>query len=151
MTPHDDSIAVAHLIARLAGEESESHPRQRLVAWLKEHFHDHPEAIAAANCGWERSQNAKYNQFYYACKALDALYAGTDDIPSGGFQCHLYSWCHSLDPVIDPGSSFRSAARVGDAGARPAPTPAVCAEDQPSLPAWVGPRGHLSAPRTLFS
>jgi hypothetical protein len=144
MTQNDDPYTVAHVVARLAGEEDCDDPRQRLVAWVTKHYPDRPELPTVVNRGWgtahdERAARAFiFERYTAACKALDGLYAGTDDIPPGGFHAYLADWCYFNSVRVEPDASFRRPARAGAAGARPAPAAAVRAEDQPALPAGLG-------------
>lgn len=151
---YNQDYSIAHLVARLAGEEDASTPRQILIAWLAKHYPDRPEAITVANRAWGTARDGHaartfiFERYAAACKALDGLYAGTADIPPGGFNAYLFDWC--AEHAVEPDADFRRAAGAGAACARPAPAAAVRPEDQPAVSAGVGARGHLPAPGTVL-
>lgn len=144
MTQNDDPYAVAHIVARLAGEEDPRHTRQRLAAWVTKHYPDRPELSTVVNRAWGTAHSERagrvflFERYAAACKALDGLYAGTGDIPPGGFHAYLADWCYFNSRAPEPDASFRRPARAGAARARPAPAAAVRAEDQPALSAGLG-------------
>lgn len=154
---------VAHVVARLAGEEYVTSPRQILVAWLEKHYPDAPGLVTAANEGWENAREGKpsrtfiFERYSRACARIEALVALTPHlaIPPGGFHSYLYDWVARADSVTggdpaEPNSDYRRTARDGDARPRSAPLAAIRAEDQPALSGWVGARGHLPPARTLL-